>query len=90
MAGERESLERDGYLLMPSMPDDIVVAPMRTRLDELVYQTLVAWDANPRRDAGENGVAHAKAGLPDLDLFDAMLTHDPGWVRRQQFLILGS
>jgi len=31
-----------------------------------------------------------EAGLPDQDLFDAMVTHDPDWVGRQQFLILGS
>ena len=31
-----------------------------------------------------------EAGLPDQDLFDAMVTHFPDWVRRQQFLTLGS
>ena len=31
-----------------------------------------------------------EAGLPDQDLFDAIVTHDPDGVRRQQFLILGS
>ena len=31
-----------------------------------------------------------EAGLPDQDLFDAMVTHDPDRVTRQQFLILGS
>ena len=29
------------------------------------------------------------AGLPDQDLFDAMVTRYPDWVSRQQFLILG-
>ena len=31
-----------------------------------------------------------EAGLPDQDLFDAMVTHYPDRVRRQQLLILGS
>jgi glyoxylase-like metal-dependent hydrolase (beta-lactamase superfamily II) len=30
------------------------------------------------------------AGLPDQDLFDAMVTRYPTWVSRQQFLILGA
>jgi hypothetical protein len=44
---QRDSLERDGYLLVPSLLDERVLAPMRARLDELVYQTLLAWDADP-------------------------------------------
>ena len=67
IAGQRESLERDGYLLVPSLLDEIVLAPMRARLDELVYQTLVAWDADPARDVEERGVVHAKLGLSDPD-----------------------
>ena len=47
IAEQRECLERDGYLLVPSLLDEIVLAPMRARLDELVHQTLVAWDADP-------------------------------------------
>src|SRR5215831_20076021 len=66
-AGQLESLERDGYLLVLSLLDETVLAPMRTRLDELVYQTLVAWDANPGQDVEERGVVHAKLGLPDPD-----------------------
>jgi hypothetical protein len=31
-----------------------------------------------------------EAGLPDQDLFDAMMTHDPGRVRGQRFVILGA
>jgi hypothetical protein len=42
-AGQRESLKREGYLLVPSLLDEIVLAPMRARLDELIYQTLVAF-----------------------------------------------
>ena len=30
-----------------------------------------------------------EAGLPDQDLFDAMVTRYLDWVSRQQFLILG-
>src|SRR5215471_11246540 len=56
IAEQRESLERDGYLLVPSLLDEIVLAPMRARLDELVYQTLVALDADPAQDVEEHGV----------------------------------
>ena len=49
-AGQRQSLERDGYLLVPSLLDERLLAPMRARLDELVHQTLVAWDADPAQD----------------------------------------
>ena len=64
-AGQRESLERDGYLLVPSLLDEIAVVPMRARLNELVYQTLVAWDASPGQDVEELGVVHAELGLAD-------------------------
>ena len=67
IAEQRESLERDGYLLVPSLLDEIVLAPMRARLDELVYQTLLAWDADPAHDVEERGVVHANLGLPDPD-----------------------
>lgn len=30
-----------------------------------------------------------EAGVPDQDLFEAMLNRYPEWVSRQQFLILG-
>jgi len=66
-AEQRESLERDGYLLVPSLLDEIVLAPMRARLDELVYQTLVAWDANPGQDVEDRGVVDATLGLSDPD-----------------------
>ena len=64
-AGQRESLERDGYLLVPSLLDESVLAPMRARLDELVYQTLVAWDADPGQDVEERGVVDAALRLSD-------------------------
>jgi hypothetical protein len=63
-AGQRESLERDGYLLVPSLLGESVLAPMRARLDELVYQTLVAWDADPQ-GVEDRGVVDAALGLPD-------------------------
>jgi hypothetical protein len=67
IAEQRRSLEHDGYLLVPSLLDEIVLAPIRTRLDELVYQTLLAWDADPAQDVEERGVGHANLGLPDSD-----------------------
>jgi hypothetical protein len=30
IAGQRESLEREGYLLVPSLLDEIVLAPFRS------------------------------------------------------------
>jgi len=64
-ARQRDSLERDGYLLVPSLLDEVVLAPMRGRLDELVHQTLVAWDASPGQDVEEPGVVHVALGLSD-------------------------
>ena len=66
-AGQSETLERDGYLLVPSLLDGTLLAPMRARLDEVVYRTLVAWDANGGQDAGERGVVNATLGLSDPD-----------------------
>ena len=53
IAGQRESLQRDGYLLVASL------------LDEMLYRILMAWDANPDQDVGESGVVHTKLGLSD-------------------------
>jgi ectoine hydroxylase-related dioxygenase (phytanoyl-CoA dioxygenase family) len=66
-AGQRESLERDGYLLVSSLLEETVLAPMRARLDELVHQTLQAWDASPGKDVEERGVVNAALGLSDPD-----------------------
>jgi ectoine hydroxylase-related dioxygenase (phytanoyl-CoA dioxygenase family) len=66
-AGQRESLERDGYLLVSSLLDDITLVPMRARLDELVQQTLEAWDANPGEHVEKRGVVHATPGPSDPD-----------------------
>ena len=64
-AGQRESLERDGYLLVPSLLDETVLAPMRARLDELVSQVLATWDANPEQVSEDRGVVDAQLGLSD-------------------------
>jgi ectoine hydroxylase-related dioxygenase (phytanoyl-CoA dioxygenase family) len=64
-AGQLDSLEREGYLLVPSLLEEAVVAPMRAQLDELVHQTLLAWDANPGQDVEERGVVHATLALSD-------------------------
>jgi hypothetical protein len=65
IAEQRQSLERDGYLLVPSLLDEIALAPIRARLDELVHQTLAARDAGPARDVEERGVVHAHLGPSD-------------------------
>ena len=69
-AEQQESLERDGYLLVSSLLDEVVLAPIRVRLDELVYQRLVAWDASPGQDVEERGAV----GLPARQLTTSELT----------------
>lgn len=64
-AQQRRSLERDGYLLVPSLLDAMVIAQMASRLSGLVRQTIAAWDADPSPDVAEPGVVHAKLGLAD-------------------------
>jgi hypothetical protein len=66
-AGQHESLQRDGYLLVPSLLDETALAPIRARLDELVCQALAAWDADPGQDVEERGVVHAALGLSGPD-----------------------
>ena len=43
---DRDSLERDGYLLVPSLMDKTVLARLRNHLGELVRETVAAWEAN--------------------------------------------
>ena len=50
---DAQALQRDGYLLVASL------------LDEMLYRILMAWDANPDQDVGESGVVHTKLGLSD-------------------------
>jgi ectoine hydroxylase-related dioxygenase (phytanoyl-CoA dioxygenase family) len=66
---QRDSLERDGYLLMPSLLDKTIVDRLRARLAELVVQAVDAGRAdygNP--DTVEAGVVHTKLDLADPDL----------------------
>jgi len=64
-ARQRGSLERDGYLLVPLLLDEMVIAQMANRLSELVRQTVASWDADPSPDITEPGVVHAKLKLAD-------------------------
>lgn len=48
-AEQRESLKRDGYLLVPALLDETVLGPIANRLEELVCQTVAAWDSDPGR-----------------------------------------
>jgi len=66
-AGQLESLKRDGFLLVPSLLDEPVLAPIRARLDELVYQTLRGRDANPSLEVDERGAVNATLALSDPD-----------------------
>jgi hypothetical protein len=66
-AQQRGSLERDGYLLVPSLLADTVIARMAGCLAELVRQTVAVWDADPAPDIVEPGVVHAKLELADPD-----------------------
>jgi ectoine hydroxylase-related dioxygenase (phytanoyl-CoA dioxygenase family) len=69
-AQQRESLERDGYLLVPSLLDETVLGPIASRLEELVRQTVAPWDADPGRAAAkqvERGVVRVKLDRADPD-----------------------
>lgn len=64
-AQQRESLERDGYLMVPSLLAETVIARLAGRLSELVRQTVAAWDAGPSPQIVERGVVRARLGLAD-------------------------
>jgi MYXO-CTERM domain-containing protein len=64
---ERESLDRDGYLVIPALLEEPVIAPMRARLDELIHDTIVAWDADPDTGNAHSWVVEADLGLTDPD-----------------------
>jgi ectoine hydroxylase-related dioxygenase (phytanoyl-CoA dioxygenase family) len=69
-AQQRESLERDGYLLVSSVLVETVLVRIASRLEELVRQTVAAWAADPGRAVAEveaGGVVHAKLDLTDPD-----------------------
>lgn len=58
---------RDGYLLVPSLLDETTLGQIRSRLDELVRQTVAAWDADPDPDIPEPGVVRVKLSADDRD-----------------------
>ena len=64
---DRDSLERDGYLLVPSLLDQAVLGRLRSHLDELVHQTVAAWDDDPEQATPEPGVVRVKLGADDRD-----------------------
>ena len=69
-AQQRESLECNGYLLVPCLLDETVLGRIASRLEELVRQTVAAWDADPDRAVAEQvepGVVRAKLDLADPD-----------------------
>ena len=66
-AGQRGSLERDGYVLVPLLLDEMVIGRMRSRLDRAGPPDVAAWEADPSPDIAEPGVVHAKLGLADPD-----------------------
>lgn len=45
-AQQRGSLERDGYLLVPSLLGETVIGRMRGRLEELVRRTVATREAD--------------------------------------------
>jgi hypothetical protein len=60
-------LERDGYLLVPSLLDETVIGQVKSRLEELVRDTVAAWAAGPDADLAEPGVVRARLELADPD-----------------------
>ena len=66
-ARQRESLDRDGFLLVPALLDEPVIGPMRARLEQLVRDRIVAWDADPDTGNAHSWVVDADLGLTDPD-----------------------
>ena len=75
-AQQRESLERDGYLMVPSLLDETATARIAGRLSELVRQTIATWTGDSAPDTAEPGVVRAKLGLADPD-FAPCCDHTP-------------
>jgi hypothetical protein len=68
-AEQRQSLEGDGYLLVPSLLDETVLGPIASRLEQLVCQTVAVWDADPGRATAEQverGVVRLQLDRADL------------------------
>jgi ectoine hydroxylase-related dioxygenase (phytanoyl-CoA dioxygenase family) len=69
-AQQRESLERDGYLLVPSLLEETVLERITNRLEDLVSRTVAAWVADPglvAEQAEAPEVVRAKLELTDPD-----------------------
>jgi hypothetical protein len=64
---EWESLERGGYLVVPSLLDETVLRRLRSGLEKLVRQTVAAWDADPDLEIAEPGVVRVKLDAHDSD-----------------------
>lgn len=67
---QRRSLERDGYLMVPSLLEETVLERITKRLEELVSRAVAAWAADPGlADAAPegNGVVGAQLELADPD-----------------------
>ena len=86
-SAQRAALKRDGYLLVPSLLNEQVLARIRRRLDELVRQTIAAWQAGPIQDIAEPGVVRIR-----LDLADATFTscHDHPLLADAATTVLGA
>jgi len=84
----RATLKRDGYLVVPALLGERVLTGIHHRLDELVRQTVAAWQAGVQH-IPEPGVVRAGLDLADADfapchehplLADAATTVlGPGW-----------
>lgn len=78
---QRDSLERDGYLLVPSLLEETVLGPIAGRLEELVRRTVAAWDADRDRanaEQVEDGVVRLKLDRAD-PAFEPCRAHPLLW-----------
>lgn len=66
-AQQQGSLDRDGYLLVPALLDETVIGRIKSRLAELVRDTVAAWAAEPDAEMAEPGVVRARLDLSDRD-----------------------
>ena len=66
-AQQQRSLEGDVYPVVPSLLTEAAIGQMTSRLEQLVRQTVAAWEAHPSPDIAEPGVVRAKPDLADPD-----------------------
>jgi len=59
--------DHDGYLLVLSLLDERVLARLRSRLEEVVRQTIAAWQADPDQKIAEPGVVRVNLDAQDRD-----------------------